>query len=110
MERKQLRQTILAIFYLLTKEIIEAIKLSFNNFMNLARGGGTSDYAGPVYMIIGGIIWVVCIPIYVTQVQNTNTTGWSFTGSAGAITLFLLMPFVLIAGGVVWILRKALKG
>jgi len=69
----------------------------------------SGDYTAPVMVVIAGIIWVISIPIYVTSVQDTNTTGWSFTGATGAITLFNLMPFVFIAGGVVWLLKKVLK-
>lgn len=69
----------------------------------------SSEYTAPVMMVISGIIWIISIPIYVDAVQDTNTTGWTFTGATGATTLFLLMPFIFIAGGVVWILKKALK-
>lgn len=67
-----------------------------------------SDYTAPVMVVIAGIMWVIMTPILVDQVQNTNTTGWSFTGYTGAITLFQLIPFVFIAGGIVWILKKVL--
>lgn len=69
---------------------------------------GASEYTAPVMVVIAGIMWVIMTPILVDQVQNTNTTGWSFTGYTGAITLFQLIPFVFIAGGIVWILKKVL--
>ena len=79
-----------------------------NRFVNDTSGDAGKEYTAPVMMVISGIIWVICVPIYVDAVQDANTTGWTFTGSTGAITLFLLMPFIFIAGGVVWILKKAL--
>jgi len=99
--------------------ILTALILAVTNAYEDAKSGfllfasakrGASDYTAPVMVVIAGIIWIICIPIYVTEVQDTNTTGWSFTGATGAITLFNLMPFIFIAGGVVWILRKVLKG
>lgn len=77
------------------------------SFVSNTRAEG-SGYFAPVSILIGGIIWVITIPIFAEQVQETNTTAWTFTGATGAETLYLLMPFVLIAGGVVWIIRKAL--
>jgi len=71
---------------------------------------GESDYIAPVAMVIAAIIWAICTPIFVDAIQNTNTTGWAFTGSSGAVTLFQLLPFIFIAGGVIWLVRKAMKG
>lgn len=68
----------------------------------------SSDFTAPVMVVIAGIIWVIMTPILVSVVQDTNTTGWSFTGATGAITIFNLIPFVFIAGGIVWILKKVL--
>lgn len=73
-----------------------------------ARGEAT-EFTAPIMMVISGIIWVICTPIFVTQVQSTSTSGWNFTGAAGAITLFQLLPFIFIAGGVIWIVRKAMS-
>lgn len=67
-----------------------------------------SEIFAPVTILIGGIIWAITIPIFVTQIQDTNTTSWSFTGYAGAIVLYGLMPFAMIAGSVIWILKKVL--
>lgn len=67
-----------------------------------------SDFTAPVLVVIAGIIWIIMTPILAEQVVATNTTNWTFTGASGAITLFNLMPFVFIAGGVVWILKKVL--
>jgi hypothetical protein len=68
----------------------------------------SSEFTAPIMMVISGIIWVICTPIFVNQVQSTSVTGWNFTGSAGAITLFQLLPFIFIAGGVIWIVKKAM--
>lgn len=98
---------LLAVGYYLVRSryVIHEGMLNMKAKYNFIRG---SEYTAPVSIVIAGIVWVICIPIYTDQVQNTNTTGWSFTGSSGAITLFNLMPFVFIAGGVVWILKKVL--
>lgn len=71
--------------------------------------GEATEFTAPIMMVISGIIWVICTPIFVNQVQATSTSGWNFTGSAGAITLFQLLPFIFIAGGVIWIVRKAMS-
>jgi len=72
------------------------------------RRGEMSEFAAPVLMVISGIVWVICIPIYADAIQTTDTSNWTFTGHAGAVTLFQLMPFIFIAGGVIWIIKKAL--
>lgn len=59
-------------------------------------------------LIITMIIGIILIPIAVDQVQNTNTTGWTFTGSSGAKTLFLLLPFIFIVGMIVYFIGRLL--
>jgi hypothetical protein len=68
-----------------------------------------TEFTAPIMTVIAGIIWVICTPIFVNQVDTTSTTGWNFTGAAGAITLFQLLPFIFIAGGVIWIVKTAMK-
>lgn len=50
------------------------------------------------------------IPVVVTSVQDVNTTGWTFTGYAGAETMLLLIPFAFIAGLLAWAVGQVLSG
>jgi len=106
----KVKENLLRILTALILAVTEAYEDAKSNFLLFAnnKSGASSEYTMPVMIVIAGIVWVICIPIYVTEVQDTNTTGWSFTGATGAITLFNLMPFIFIAGGVVWILKKVL--
>jgi len=61
-----------------------------------------------IMMTIMLILGVILVPIVVDQVQSTNTTGWSFTGYAGAKTLFMLLPFIFIVGIVVYFIGSIL--
>ena len=61
-----------------------------------------------IMMTIMLILGVILVPIVVDQVQSTNTTAWTFTGSAGARTLFLLLPFIFIVGIVVYFIGSIL--
>lgn len=67
-------------------------------FQVSVRGAVGSFVQGVVGMVIAIIVIIAVIPTIVTTVQDTNTTGWNFTGSAGAVSLFNLIPFVVIAG------------
>lgn len=64
--------------------------------------------ADTVVLAIMLVISLVITPVVVDQVQGLNTTGWTFTGAAGAKTLLLLIPFVWIAGLVVAIILNLL--
>jgi hypothetical protein len=59
-------------------------------------------------LIITMIIGIILIPIAVDQVQDTNTTDWTFTGASGAKTLFLLLPFIFIVGMIVYFIGRLL--
>lgn len=51
-------------------------------------------------VMIAVIFFVALIPTIVSQVQDVSiidTTTWNFTGHSGAATIFLLIPFVVIA-------------
>jgi hypothetical protein len=61
-----------------------------------------------IMLAITLILGVILVPIVVDQVQSTNTTGWSFTGHAGALTLFMLLPFIFIIGIVVYFIGSLL--
>lgn len=61
-----------------------------------------------IMLTITLILGVILTPIVVDQVQSTNTTDWTFTGSAGAKTLFLLLPFIFIVGIVVYFIAAML--
>ena len=59
-------------------------------------------------LTISLILGVILVPIVVDQVQSANTSSWTFTGSAGAKTLFLLLPFIFIVGIVVYFIASLL--
>jgi CBS domain containing-hemolysin-like protein len=61
-----------------------------------------------IILVVSLILGTILTPIVVDQVQTTNTTGWNFTGYAGAKTLFLLLPFIFIIGIVVYFIGKLL--
>jgi peptidoglycan biosynthesis protein MviN/MurJ (putative lipid II flippase) len=61
-----------------------------------------------IILTITLILGVILVPIVVDQVQTTNTTDWTFTGYAGAKTLFLLLPFIFIIGIVVYFIGALL--
>lgn len=61
-----------------------------------------------IMLTITLILGVILVPIVVDQVQRTNTTGWTFTGSQGAKTLFMLLPFIFIVGIVVYFIGSLL--
>jgi hypothetical protein len=61
-----------------------------------------------IMLTITLILAVILVPIVVEQVQSANTTAWTFTGSAGAKTLFMLLPFVFIVGIVVYFIGSIL--
>lgn len=61
-----------------------------------------------IMLTITLILGIILVPIVVDQVQNANTTGWTFTGASGAKTLFLLLPFIFIVGIVVYFIASLL--
>ena len=61
-----------------------------------------------IMLTITLILGVILVPIVVDQVQSANTSGWTFTGSTGAKTLFLLLPFIFIVGIVVYFIASLL--
>ncbi len=52
---------------------------------------------GAVSIVVIVITLLAMTPTVVDQVQNMNTTGWTFTGSEGAIALLGLVPFIWVA-------------
>lgn len=64
---------------------------------------GTGKISGAVTalisLIIVSIAWIAMTPTIVTQVQGINTTGWTFTGYEGAVSLVGLIPFVWVGSG-----------
>jgi hypothetical protein len=73
--------------------------------IGMGKGATATNWIGLTITIILGIC---LIPIIVDQVQQTNTTGWTFTGATGAKTLFLLLPFIFIIGLVVYFIAALL--
>ena len=62
-------------------------------------------------ILIAVIFFVALIPTIVSQVQDVSiidTTTWNFTGSSGAATIFLLIPFIVIAAFALGIVLKLL--
>ena len=52
---------------------------------------------GAVSIVVIVITLLALTPTVVDQVQNMNTTGWTFTGHAGAEALLGLVPFIWVA-------------
>lgn len=52
---------------------------------------------GAIGIVILTIFLLALTPTVVDQVQDMNTSGWNFTGAAGAIALLGLVPFVWVA-------------
>jgi len=69
--------------------------------LELGKGGGTANVGafvvGAVSIVVVVIVLLSMTPTVVDQVQNLNTTGWTFTGHEGAEALIGLVPFVWIA-------------
>lgn len=72
------------------------------------RAEMNAELLAPITILLGGIVWTITIPIFVDQVASTNTDAWDFTGSEGAIVLYSLTPFAMIAGSIYWIFKKVL--
>lgn len=51
-----------------------------------------------IMVLISALFAVALVPTIITQWMGVNTTAWDFTGSEGAIILWGLAPFLLIAG------------
>jgi len=68
------------------------------------------DGKDAVVILVVLIFISALLPEVVTQVQGVNTSAWNFTGSTGASTLWLLVPFIFIAGFVISILSDLIKG
>jgi hypothetical protein len=52
---------------------------------------------GAVGIVVVVITLLALTPTIVDQVQNMNTTGWTFTGHEGAGALLGLVPFIWVA-------------
>jgi len=52
---------------------------------------------GAVSIVVIVITLLAMTPTVVDQVQDMNTTGWTFTGAEGAIALLGLVPFIWVA-------------
>jgi hypothetical protein len=53
---------------------------------------------GAVAIVVITVVLLAMTPTVVDQVQNLNTTGWTFTGYEGAKALIGLIPFLWVAG------------
>lgn len=93
-------QAKLTLVYVLLYSVFEALsyRLAVYRIVYSVRGAVSSFVSGVVGMVIAIIVIIAVIPTIITTVQDTNTTAWNFTGSAGAVSLFNLIPFVIIAG------------
>ena len=79
-----------------------------NRYLPRVMGMGASKATNWIGLVITLILGVILVPIVVDQIQETNTTGWTFTGYAGAKTLFLLLPFIFIIGLVIYFIGSLL--
>lgn len=52
---------------------------------------------GAIGIVVITITLLALTPTVVDQVQDMNTTGWTFTGAEGAIALLGLVPFIWVA-------------
>ncbi|MBA7492012.1 hypothetical protein ES702_02561 [subsurface metagenome] len=52
---------------------------------------------GAVSIVIIVVTLLALTPTVVDQVQDMNTSGWTFTGAEGAIALLGLVPFIWVA-------------
>lgn len=66
------------------------------------------DTSDLIKVLIAIVFFVSLIGTIVTQVQDVNVTGWTFTGHAGAEAVLLLIPFTIIAAFVVGIVLDLL--
>lgn len=57
----------------------------------------TAKIIGMIAIVVIVVAGLAMTPVVVDEVQDMNTTGWTFTGSDGAITLLGLVPFIWIA-------------
>ena len=67
-----------------------------------------------ILLLISVLFAVALVPTIITQWQGVNTTAWTFTGHEGAVVLWGIAPFVLIAGIILsmvlgMIVRKKIK-
>lgn len=89
--------------------MFEKLSLWFQSrYLPRVLGMATSQAHNWIGLTITLILGVILVPIVVDQVQETNTTSWTFTGAAGAKTLFLLLPFVFIIGMIIYFIGSLL--
>lgn len=58
---------------------------------------GKNQILAMISVIIVLITGLAATPTVVDAVQDLNTTGWTFTGADGAISLIGLVPFIWVA-------------
>lgn len=98
-----------AYFYCIYAQLVATFKLaSTGRLWTNTSGEMNAELLAPISILLGGIVWTITIPIFVDQVADTNTDAWDFTGSEGAIVLYSLTPFAMIAGSIYWIFKKVL--
>jgi hypothetical protein len=76
---------------------------------NVKGEASAGKIASLIGLIVVLVIWIYLVPIVVDAVQDTNTTGWTFTGHEGALAIFLLMPFIFIIGGIIYFVKELLS-
>lgn len=64
----------------------------------MPKGGGALSANRNISLLITTMISYVLLPVLVDFIADINTTGWDFTGYAGAIVLMNLAPFIWVAG------------
>jgi hypothetical protein len=78
-------------------------------FVKNVKGDIKSTAIGAISLVVVMILLIAIIPTVVTEVSNINTTSWNFTGDTGAISLLNLIPFVFIAGVIIYVLVRSLR-
>ena len=65
---------------------------------------------GLIALMVSLFVASVILPETITQIQAVNTTAWTFTGYAGATTLWGLLGLLLVVGVVVIVVGWAMSG
>jgi len=58
----------------------------------------SASIKGAVAIVVVTIVLLAMTPTVIAQVQDLNTSTWTFTGYEGAIALIGLVPFLWVAG------------
>ncbi|MDH5635299.1 MAG: hypothetical protein OEY47_01350 [Candidatus Bathyarchaeota archaeon] len=102
---KKLKALICFLIAMIKTEMAKASLYAMRFVVNTKAESKATEW---IMLTITLILGVILTPIIVEQVSGTNTTAWNFTGSAGAKTLFNLLPFVFVVGLVIYFIARLL--